>query len=150
MHTIDSILSRLADSGDLQSVLADTNLSAAELLRLLKTEEAGEALRARRRLGKTHTLLLARRYSAYAILRLVELLRDEKPDIRLKGALALLAAAGLDGPARIAALRLAKKRAANAREPLPEIPELDGTATTELLEAVAEVLHHRRQAAEGD
>jgi hypothetical protein len=149
MSTVEVIVSRLADSGDLQSVLADAGLSAAELEKLLDTADGKDMLRARRRLGRMHTKLLARRYGAYAILRLVQLLEDEKPEVRLKGAQAILEASGLDRTAQVAAARAAVKGAA-AGQPEGAMPALEGTATAELLEALAAVLAQRRKAEEGD
>ncbi|HVX83693.1 MAG TPA: hypothetical protein VH253_02645 [Phycisphaerae bacterium] len=148
MSTVEGIVSRLADSGDLQSVLADAGLSAAELEKLLDTADGREMLRARRKLGRVHTKLLARRYSAYAILRMVQLLEDDKPEVRLKGAQAILEASGLDRPAAAAAGAAVRKQ--SSAETAGETPALEGTATAELLEALAAVLAQRRKEQEGD
>jgi hypothetical protein len=143
-HRIDGVIGKLGDSADLQKVIEQTGLAADRVLEMLRTPYGKKQLKAFRILSRVHSRLLADRYSPYAVHRLVELLQNEKFDLRLKSADLLLQ---LSGIASKAAARAIARRPETppAAPPPPAVPELSGTETAELLEAVAEVLTRWRK-----
>jgi hypothetical protein len=142
-HRIDGMIGKLGDSADLQKVIEQTGLPADRVLELLRTPYGKKQLKAFRILARLHSRLLADRYSPYAVHRLVELLQNEKVELRLKSADLLLQISGI--ASRAAARPAAKRAGAAPAEPAVEVPQLNGTETAELLEAVAEVLTRWRK-----
>ncbi len=139
---VDGVLAKLAESSDLQKVIQASGLPPEEIMRLLRLPGGRRRLRAWQSLARVHRRLLADQYSPFAISQLAGLLGDEKPEVRLKGALAILAAVREKSRER-------KVRGKAETKPVLDVPMLDGTATAELLEAVSEVLERRREPPEG-
>jgi hypothetical protein len=135
-YVTDTLIQTLSDVTDLQRVLDDHQMSAAQLLNCLRTARGRQQLKARRQLAKIHSELVAHRFSPYAVHKLCQLLSDDKSELRLKGAMSILAVSGLAGKPT----RAAKKK--ESTEPVREPTAEDG----EVLVALAEVLAQRRAA----
>jgi hypothetical protein len=135
---IDGVIAKLAGSADLQKVLEQSGETPEALLEMLATDYGRRQVRALAVLARLHRRLLADRWSPFAVHKLAQLLGDEKSEVRLKGALALLGATRRT-PAKGAG------RKGKPAEAAPELPELNGTETAELMEAVSEVLTRWRK-----
>ena len=130
------VIRGLVESSDLQKVMDESGLTAVSALALLRGTEGREQLKARRKLAKIHGELLAQRYGPFAVQKLTQLLGDEKPELRLKGALSLLKIGKLDRQSSSA-----KPDKAKESEEIEDTDEL-----REVMSAVAEVLEQRAQA----
>ena len=129
---VRQVIRGLVESSDIQKVMEDTALTPVSALRLLRGEEGRQQLKARRQLAKIHGELLAQRFGPFAVQKLTQLLGDEKPELRLKGALSLLKIGGLDKQPRTT-------KTTTKNEELPE----DTEELREMMAVVAEVLERR-------
>ena len=142
-NRVIDIIKKMVDSTDLEKILNEFQLTPTRAMILLKTSEGRRQLKARRQLARIHGELVAHRFGPYAIQKLTELLGDEKPELRLKSALSMLAVTGLVHKAR-------RKKAAAADGKDAENDEkisMTSEQACEYLEAVCEVLDRRTKAA---
>ncbi|MCL2648744.1 MAG: hypothetical protein FWD61_17375 [Phycisphaerales bacterium] len=131
------VIRGMMESSDLQKVMDDAAITPVQAMRLLRSGQGRKQLKARQQLAKIHSELLAHRFGPFAVQKLTQLLADEKPELRLKVALALLKIGSLDKP------RPSDK--ANYKTKENEILE-DTDELREIMSAVAEVLEQRAKA----
>ena len=130
------VIRGMTETSDLQKVMDDTAITPIQAIRLLRGAEGRKQLKARQQLAKIHSELLAHRFGPFAVQKLTQLLADEKPELRLKVALALLKIGSLDKPRQTNEHR--KMEGAKENEQLEDTDEL-----REIMAAVAEVLEQR-------
>lgn len=116
---------------------------AAEVRRLLEGKEGRRQIEARRALARLHVELLALRYGALAMGKVCGLLSQEKPELQLKAALAVLGA--MRGEKEQEARSKNQEATAEMARELAVGAAEEGEADMELLSAVAEVLAERRR-----
>src|SRR6476661_1249804 len=80
----------LLDGTDLQRILERAGVTATGAVKLLEGQKGRRQMEARRALSLIHVELLAHRYAALAMIKLCGLLSEKKPELQLKGALAVL------------------------------------------------------------
>jgi hypothetical protein len=136
-YVLDGIVKALGEATDVERVLEQHQMTPRQLLHAMRSRRGKSQLKARRELSKIHSELVAQRFSPYAVHKLCQLLSEEKPELRLKGALSILTVSGLTG--KEDKPRKKDQAAMGESERTPE----DGA----VLSALVEVLRARREAA---
>jgi hypothetical protein len=135
MKKIAGLIRGMGEWTDLDKALQAAGLTAAEALAALEAREGQRQMAARRELAKIHAEVIALRFRPLAASKLCGMLQEEKLDVRMKAALAVL---GMTSETA----SLTKRASEEAAEGSDEGEEAD----TELMMAVAEVLAERRRA----
>ncbi len=91
---IDGIVRELGDGADLDRLMESHKISPTRMMQLMDSARGRRLLKARQRLGKIHRELLASRFSAFAVQKLLAVLQGEKPELWLRAATQVLEAAG--------------------------------------------------------
>ena len=118
------IVNQLAAGADVDELLQHFG----EIRRHLASKAARDAIRTRRKLGRLQTELLAARFAPHAMSRLIKLMGEDKPDVGLKAALAVIQ-------------MIAPKTDPKNKPTDPQTPtELEGPETQHLMTALAKVL----------
>ena len=91
--SIDRIVRELADGADLDRLMVTHKTTLARMMELMDSAPGREVRKARRRLGRIQRELLANRFSAFAVNKLVAVLQGKKPELWLRAATQLLEAA---------------------------------------------------------
>jgi hypothetical protein len=140
----ETLLSHLLSSiGNLKSILQDLNCSPQDLQKTLSDPQTTDLLKLKAHLATLQLKLLAIDYLPHAFAKLVSLMQhSDKPEVARRAATTVLNIGGIQ-----------THTTPNSPEPPPappepakeQVPELNGTETAELLEAVAQVLTFKRK-----
>jgi hypothetical protein len=134
MKRSEKIIQGMMEGADLQRVLDEAGVSASAALDLLEGREGKRQREARRALAAIHAEMIALRFRALAASRLCGMLSEEKVDLRMKAALAVL---GMTAET----MKRDRDEAAKGAEQETQGEEAD----TELMLAAAEALAERRR-----
>ncbi|MGN6370380.1 MAG: hypothetical protein ACTHN5_19165 [Phycisphaerae bacterium] len=91
---IDGIVRELGDGADLDRLMESHDVSPIRMVQLMDSTRGKRLLKARQRLGRIHRELLANRFSAFAVQKLLALLQGDKPELWLRAATQVLEFAG--------------------------------------------------------
>jgi hypothetical protein len=137
MKTLEGLIRGMGQWTDLDKALEESGLTAAEALAVLEGEQGQRQMAARRELARIHAELIALRFRPLAASKLCGMLQEEKAELRLKAALAVL---------EIAADAADSRRPEDGATNTSTGDEVDDEeADTELMMAVAEVIAQRRR-----
>lgn len=131
-----ALVAELAGGGDVEEVLKRFRVAR----QTLKSRGSRGAIQTRKLLARVQADLLAARFAPHAMSRLIKLMGEEKPEIGLKAALAVLQAGVRRGAAKAKGQGAAEDAAA----------ALDGPETERLMRAMLAVLRGGAAAAEDE
>jgi len=89
-NLLQKLLSLLAEGHEVEEVLSGLDLAPEMAAQAMDSPAGQEEIAARQRVSRTQTQLQARRHAAAAVRKLCGLLDDEKGELQLKAAIALL------------------------------------------------------------
>ena len=133
------LIRKMMEDADLEKILETMNLTRIQAARIMRRASARQQLRAARRLSRIHHDMLMCRYAPTMVQKLILLMKDEKPEIRLKSAIALIELTRLGRSKRQAR---PTKVAAPAYEPL----DVTDAEAGEILSVMADTFDKRRAA----
>jgi hypothetical protein len=140
----ETLLKHLSASiGTLNTILQDLNCSPQDLLKTLTDPATTDLIKLKAHLAALQLKLLAIEYLPAAFAKLIDLMQhSDKPEVARRATTTLLNLGGIQTHTAPSQPEPPPK----PPEPTPqELPELNGTETAELLEAVAQVLTFKRK-----
>lgn len=140
----ESLLQHLSASiGNLKTILEDLHCSPEDLLKTLTDPKTTELIKLKAHVAALQVKLLAMDYAPHAFAKLIDLMHhSDKPEVARRAAKTVLSLGGIQ------TTTTPQKPEPPPAPPEPtkeQVPELNGTETTELLEVVAQVLTFKRQ-----
>jgi hypothetical protein len=146
----EDLFHRLSRSAlNLDALLQEFRCTHQDLQATLNDPKTAEFLALKTQLAALQLKLLAIEYLPHAFAKLVTLMNtSDKPEVCRRASSTIMNLAGIatkTAPAKPEPPPVTPPPGENAAQPLPEVPELEGTATAELLEAISHVLAFNRE-----